>query len=206
MLNSNYIHRFIEGTNRSAKPLVLLHGSGGNEKSLLPFADDIAPTSPKLAIRGTVEIDGGYAFFNRFADRSIDENDLRIQAVMLANFINTAIFYYSFNSLPILVGYSNGSVMAAALLLSEADSYAGGVLLRPLQPFKHDLPYKLEQTAALVIEAKADERRVACDGLLTAEQLKRAGARVEHHNLAAGHAITSEDRDIARQWLHQFRA
>lgn len=204
MLRSNYIHHFIEGTDLSDQPIVLLRGSGGNEKSLLSFANEIAPTASKLAIRGSEVIDGGYAFFNRFPDRSVNEVDLRIQAIYLASFIRAAISHYSLSSMPIFIGYSNGSIMASALLLTETHLCSGAVLLRPFQPFKHDLPYKIDQKPALIIEGNADERRVTGDGLRTAEQLKRAGAHVEHHTLTKGHALTAQDSNIARRWLAQL--
>ena len=57
-------------------PLVLLHGSGGGANELVPLAADLAPGAPTLGLRGSVEIDGGFAFFHRNPDRTIDEADL----------------------------------------------------------------------------------------------------------------------------------
>ena len=53
----------------------------------MPLAGDLAPGSPILAVRGGIPFDGGFAFFHRFPDRSIDEADIASRAVILADFI-----------------------------------------------------------------------------------------------------------------------
>jgi phospholipase/carboxylesterase len=55
---------------------VLLHGSSGDERELVPLAGDLAPGSSILAVRGGIPFDAGFAFFHRFPDRSIDEADI----------------------------------------------------------------------------------------------------------------------------------
>ena len=78
-----HIHHSIPGTDPARIPLVLLHGSGGNEHELVPLAADLAPGSPILAVRGGIPFDGGFAFFRRLADRSIDEADITSRASIL---------------------------------------------------------------------------------------------------------------------------
>ncbi len=53
----------------------------------------------------------------------------------------------------------------------------------------------------LIIDGEKDNRRSPGDGLRLAERLVRAGALVTHHVLPVGHAITVEDKRIAREWL-----
>ena len=40
------------------------------------LAEELAPGLPVLGVRGTVANDGGFAFFHRLLDRSIDEADI----------------------------------------------------------------------------------------------------------------------------------
>jgi phospholipase/carboxylesterase len=83
---TSHTHHVIPGS-PAKPPLVLLHGSGGDEHELVPLAADLAPGSPVLAVRGGIPFDDGYAFFHRFPDRSIDEADITSRAAILADFI-----------------------------------------------------------------------------------------------------------------------
>ena len=201
MPDPTHAHRFVSGTDPTRAPLVLLHGSGGNECDLMPLAAELAPAAAKLGIRGTVEIDGGYAFFHRFPDRRVDEADIVSRVPVLADFIATVSDRYGCDRPPIAIGFSNGAIMAAALLLTHPGLLAAAVLLRPLSPFTHDLPHRLDNTPVLIIDGDKDSRRSPGDGLRLAERLVRAGAKVTHHVLPVGHAITDEDKRIARAWL-----
>jgi phospholipase/carboxylesterase len=102
---------------------------------------------------------------------------------------------------PIAVGFSNGAIMAAALLLTRPGLLGGAILFRPLSPLSNDLPAIMQATPVLIVDGQDDTRRSSGDGFRLAERLTRAGAVVTHHVLPAGHAITSEDRQIAREWL-----
>ena len=110
----SHVHRFSPGSNAATAPLVLLHGSGGDEHELVPLTDDVAPESPILAVRGGIPFDGGFAFFHRFPDRSIDEADIASRAAILADFIEGARTRYSLSRAPIAIGFSNGAIMVGS--------------------------------------------------------------------------------------------
>jgi phospholipase/carboxylesterase len=167
----------------------------------VPLAGDLAPGSPVLAVRGGVRFDDGYAFFHRFPDRSIDEADIASRAAILADFIEGARTRYSLTRAPIAIGFSNGAIMAAALLLTRPRLLAGAILFRPLSPFGDELPPRLLGTPVLIIDGEKDSRRSPGDGLRLAGHLTRAGAAVSHRVLPVGHSITAMDREIAREWL-----
>jgi phospholipase/carboxylesterase len=195
---------FIPGTAPDHAPLILLHGSGGDEHELVSLATELAPGSPILGVRGTVPIDGGYAFFHRRADRSIDEADISARVPVLAAFINAVSADHRFPTHPIAIGFSNGAIMAAAMLLTYPGLLAGAVLFRPLSPFLQDLPTRLNGTPVLIIDGEKDTRRFPGDGARLAERLKRAGASVSHHVLPVGHSITEADRQIAWEWRERL--
>jgi phospholipase/carboxylesterase len=203
MTAPSHSHLFTPATDPIRSPLVLLHGSGGDENELVPLAASVAPGSPTLGIRGTVHIDGGFAFFHRFADRTIDEADITARVSVLADFIEATGAHYSFTGAPIAIGFSNGAIMAAALLLTRPGLLAGAILFRPLSPFREDLPTRLDGTPVLIIDGEKDSRRSPGDGARLAERLTRAGAMVSHQILPVGHSITVMDREIAKEWLQQ---
>ena len=167
----------------------------------MPLASELAPHAARLGIRGTVAIDGGYAFFHRLPDRRVDEADIAAKAPALADYIAASCARHSFAGRPIAIGFSNGAIMAAALLLTHPGLLAGAILFRPLCPFTHDLPHRLDGTPVLIIDGEKDSRRSPGDGLRLAERLVRAGAVVTHHVLPVGHSITAEDKRIAGEWL-----
>lgn len=180
---------------------MLLHGSDGQATDLVPLAADLSPGAAVLGVRGPVATEGGYAFFRRFPDRRADEADVGAWAPALADFIQTSCSDHNLGRRPVAVGFSNGAIMAAALLMTRPDLLEGAILFRPLSPFPDDLRPCLDAKPCLIIDGANDPRRSSGDGLRLAEQLRRAGALVTHCVLPTGHAITNEDRLIARPWL-----
>jgi phospholipase/carboxylesterase len=201
MPDPTHVYRFLPGTDTTSPPLILLHGSGGNESDLLPLASELAPNAPRLGIRGTVAIEDGYAFFHRFPDRRVDQADIQARTPVLAQFIEASGARYNFAGPPVAIGFSNGAIMAAALLLAHPGLLAGAILFRPLSPFTHDIPHRLDNTPVLILDGEKDSRRSPGDGLRLANRLVHAGAIMTHHVLPVGHAITDEDKRIAHEWL-----
>jgi phospholipase/carboxylesterase len=201
MIPSSHSHRFIPGTSPDKAPMVMLHGSGGDEHTLVALAAELSQGAPVLSLRGTVEIDGGFAFFHRRPDRSLDEADIVARVPPLAEFITAAIAYHGLARPPIVVGFSNGAIMAAALLLRHPTLFSHGILFRPLSPFVVDPPAQPGARQVLIIDGEKDSRRSPGDGARLAERLTGAGMAVTHRVLPVGHAITDMDKRIALDWL-----
>jgi len=109
----SFIHRYQRGNRFEAPPLLLLHGTGGDENDLLPFGQAVAPDSALLSVRGKVLEHGMPRFFRRLAEGVFDEEDLRRRANELADFVVDACDRYGLAA-PIALGYSNGANVAAA--------------------------------------------------------------------------------------------
>lgn len=124
----------IAGKQTEAVPVLLMHGSGGNEKDLIPLAEKIAPARPLISLRGSVEWEAGHAFFKRGADRTLDYDDLDYQTRRLCRFLSAAFETDVLKTKPILLGFSNGAIAAASILLQDPSIASGAVLARPLSP------------------------------------------------------------------------
>ena len=180
---------------------MLLHGSDGRETDLIPFAERLMPSAAKISIRGAVATPGGFAFFHRFADRRIDEQDLAARVLPLSEVIRTVLSEHGLPRRPVVVGFSNGAIVAAAMLQTEPEVFSGAILLRPLSPFTVGPEQPLNGLPVLLVDGALDERRKPGDGQLLAETLRRAGAEVQHGVLPTGHLIGDLDEQIAGRWM-----
>lgn len=185
----------------TTRPWVLLHGSDGHESDLLPLAERVAPSAAKIAPRGTVVTPEGFAHFHRRSDRTLDEDDLRRRVVPLARLIRSTLTVHGLHQVPYVLGYSNGAVMAAALLSVAPDLFGAAVLLRPLAPFTDSPMPALRELPVLVLDAAYDTRRSPGDGARQSRILARAGARVTHRTLLTEHPLSDQDECTIRVWL-----
>lgn len=198
---SSHDHCLLRGAGLDHTPLLMLHGSGRTEEDMVPLASQLAPSSMAVAVRGGMPWEGGFAFFRRFEDRSIDERDLVDRAGRLADDVAQFGIDYRFPKPPIAIGFSNGAIMAAALLMLYPTCLSAAVLLRPLSPFVTDPGARLPRTPVLILDGHHDERRSPGDGARLARRLAHVGAEMTHHQLPTGHSITEDDLRLGREWL-----
>ena len=85
MTGLSFIHRFEPGAQLASRPLLILHGTGGNESDLIPLGKMISPGAPLLSPRGKVLEHGMPRFFRRLAEGVFDEDDVRARAHELAD-------------------------------------------------------------------------------------------------------------------------
>jgi phospholipase/carboxylesterase len=195
-------HRLVPATADDKPPILLLHGTGGDENDLLPLGEAVAPGSALLSPRGKVLEAGMPRFFRRLAEGVFDENDVRRRANELADFIQEAREVYGLRA-PIAVGFSNGANVAAALLQLRPEALAGAVLLRAMVPLKEIPEVDLAGKPVLILSGAMDPIVPADNAARLAAMLEGVGASVDHRILPAGHGLTQADVSIAKTWLSQ---
>jgi phospholipase/carboxylesterase len=199
----NFHHHLEPGTHPGRPPILLLHGTGGDENDLLPFGRTIAPGSALLSVRGKVLEQGMPRFFRRLAEGVFDEDDLRRRANELADFVADAREAYQLSS-PIAVGFSNGANIAAAVLLLRPQTLAGAVLLRAMTPFGEPPVADLAGKPVLIISGQMDPIVPAANAAGLAATLSKAGAVVRALTVAAGHSLSHRDVTLVRDWIAQL--
>ncbi|MED4957906.1 carboxylesterase, partial [Paenibacillus macerans] len=118
---------------RTAPPLLLLHGTGGTETDLLPLAELISPASPVLSVRGNVLENGMPRIFRRLAAGVFDEEDLVLRTRELNDFLDEAAEQYGFDRRALVaVGYSNRANIAARRLIKNPQAIEGPILNNPM--------------------------------------------------------------------------
>ncbi|HEX2852381.1 MAG TPA: alpha/beta hydrolase [Opitutaceae bacterium] len=199
----SYHHLFEPGTDPAAPPLLLLHGTGGDEHDLLRLGRTLSPGSPLLSPRGDVSEGGARRFFARLAEGVFDPAEVTRRTHALAEFIASAAQLYDFKSSRLVaVGFSNGANIAATLLQLRPESLGGAILLRAM--------VVLDQAAAR--ESSTGKRALLLSGNLDpivpadhpprlAALLRAGGADVTLQTLPASHALTAVDVTVAHSWL-----
>jgi predicted esterase len=180
--------------------LLLLHGTGGDEHSLMGLGAQLRPGAALLSPRGQVLEDGAARFFRRLAPGIFDEDDLIRRTHELADFVEDQSARQSLGKI-IALGYSNGANIAASLLLLRPGLLAGAILLRAMVPLDPPHPPDLGKTPVLLLAGRHD-RMISPSGTeRLAVILAQAGADLTLDWRDAGHELTKQDFLLAADWL-----
>ena len=199
---SDFVHQFEPGIPGNSRTLLLLHGTGGDENSLLPLGHAIAPGAALLSVRGKVLENGMPRFFRRLAEGVFDVPDLFARTDDLGDFVAWAIAQYRLVPEGLTaVGFSNGANIAASLLLRRPGLVPSAILFRAMVPFEPDQPVDLRGTQVRIGAGRQDPIVPAANAARLAEILEHAGARVALDWRQAGHQLDSREVKDATEWL-----
>jgi phospholipase/carboxylesterase len=198
----SFIHRYEPGTDPKRPPLLLLHGTGGDENDLLGLGRTISAGSALLSPRGRILENGMPRFFRRLAEGVFDEEDVRFRANELADFVGEARSAYGLEA-PVAVGFSNGANIAAAMLLLRPEALAGAALLRAMVPLSDAPQADLAGKRVLMISGAMDPIIPADNAKRLAASLSASGADVQHQMLPAGHNLSRTDLSLLVKWFGQ---
>ncbi|MGS0687791.1 alpha/beta hydrolase [Nakamurella sp. GG22] len=184
-------HVFLPATESAAgSPLLLLHGTGGDEHDLLPLRENLSPGAAVLSVRGSVLENGMPRFFRRLREGVFDEDDLRRRADELAEFVRTASAEYGIaeGSL-VAVGFSNGANIASAVLLQHPGLIGAAALLSAMIPFAD--PPAADLTGTVVVISNGDRDPMIPAGMTSelAGQFRERNADVVELPHRGGHQI-----------------
>jgi phospholipase/carboxylesterase len=198
----SYIHRYEPATTPGASPLLLFHGTGGNEHDLIPLGRQLSPGSALLSPRGDVSEHGMPRFFRRFAEGVFDLDDVAKRTHALADFIAAAGTQYGFDASKLTaLGYSNGANIAASLFLLRPEALAGAVLLRPMVVLEPRALPDLRGKRLLLLSGRHDPIVPVDHPERLAAQFRTAGADVTLQWLDTGHQLTEADLKHAARFL-----
>ncbi|MCR8853849.1 alpha/beta hydrolase [Lysinibacillus fusiformis] len=200
-------HIFYKGTDETKPTLLLLHGTGGNEESLIGLAREIDDTANLLSVRGNVLEHGMPRFFRRLAEGVFDIEDLIIRTKELNEFLNEASQQYGFDRQRIVaIGYSNGANIAASLLFHYEDVLAGAILHHPMVPRRGiELP-KLSAIPVFIGAGTNDPMCTAQESEDLEALLSSAGATVTTNWFDFGHQLTIPEVHAAKEWYNSIYA
>ena len=200
----DFIHEFVPGTSR--RTLLLLHGTGGNERDLIALGRELDPNAALLSPRGKVLENGMPRFFRRLAEGAFDLEDLQFRTNELADFVIVAAQHYGFASDNLVaVGYSNGANIAASMLLLRPEALPTATLFRAMVPLYPETQPNLSSVRVWMGAGTNDLIIPMSETKALAELLSSAGADVTIRYFQAGHELTMADVEGAREWLTLLR-
>ena len=197
-------HVWVPGDPDWSGPVVLLlHGTGGNERDLLPLGRELAPGAPLLAPRGTVLEGTMPRFFRRLREGVLDEDDLTARAAELAGFLAAAAGEYGFTpGSPVAVGFSNGANIGSALLLTHPDAISDAILIAAMPPFVVAPAADLAGHRVLISNGRRDPMAPPSLTTRLVDDLSSRGAAVDLLLHPGGHQFAADHLPAMRAFLN----
>ena len=200
----DFIHEFVPGI--SERTLLLLHGTGGNERDLIPLGRELDPNAALISPRGKILENGMPRFFRRLAEGVFDLEDLKKRTNELADFIASAAKHYKLTADQIVaVGYSNGANIAAAMLLLRPEILHAAILFRAMVPLVPDNLPDLSSVRVWIGAGDQDPIVPASEAQRLAKLFRDAGADVTIRFANASHGLTDAEVKTAGHWLGELR-
>jgi phospholipase/carboxylesterase len=199
--STDFAFEIVRPEKPSGQTLVLLHGSGGNETSLVRLASRIAPHATLLGIRGRVTQEGRTRWYKRLTPVSFDQDDVRAESDAFASFLGRTALELGIDlNRTVFLGYSNGANLIAATALLHPGLVRKAALLRPMSVLDRPPTPALAGASLLMIAGEAD-RTYAPFAPALEELFESCGAAVESRFIPSDHMIGEEDARIVAEWL-----
>ena len=195
--------------------LVLLHGTGADERDLLPLGRFLADDATLLSPRGNVLEGPMPRWFARHAEGVLDTADVIRRAHELADWVEVAVAHHGLDPTRLVAaGFSNGANIAAATLLLRPATFRAAALFAPMVPLRdgdlsaHEQPVRgdLSPTSVFVSAGRHDPICAPEQAEELAGMLDERGAAVELAWHDGGHQLPRDHAVQAREWLTRWQA
>jgi phospholipase/carboxylesterase len=202
-----FTHRFIPGQDSTVETLIVLHGTGGDENSLIGIAQAIAPGASIISPRGNVLENGAPRFFKRLAEGVFDPIEVRSRGQELARFIRAAVINYNLDPARVFaLGYSNGANAASTVMFVDPEILQGAILLRPMSVYEPPEVPDLDGASVLISAGRMDPIVPSESVEKLRDTLEGAGATVTLNWQLVGHNLVPSEMREAAEWLALQRA
>lgn len=194
---------YFDAGEAGGKNLLLLHGTGGDEYSLVDIARFLDGSCRILSFRGEVQEEGMNRFFKRNGLNQFDFDSLEEEADRLYEEIKQMS---EEKQVPledwILVGYSNGANIAAHLLLERETKLTKGIFFHPMSLEVHTKDFLLADKKVWLSFGDGDPIVSPESFNELAVNFEKRGADVTIEHTATGHQINMAELGSARNWLN----
>jgi predicted esterase len=199
---AGFVHEFIPAE-PGAPPftLLLLHGTGGDEQGMIPLGKEVGSGVAMLSPLGRDVENGQRRFCRCPAEGPAELAGLQTRVDELAGFLQAAGRRYDFDPAAVVaMGYSNGAVMAASMLLLRPRAFKGALMFRPLVPLAPQVLPRLQKLPVFIAGGRQDVITPPEAASELAELLEASGADVTLRWQDAEHRINLAELRAAAEW------
>lgn len=194
---------YFDAGQAGGKNLLLLHGTGGDERSLVDIARFLDGSCRILSFRGEVEEEGMNRFFKRNGLNQFDIDSLEVETDRLYEEIKRLSAEKGVAEEDwVLVGYSNGANIGLHLLLERQTKLSGGIFFHPMSLGVHTHQEPLTDKRFWLSQGNDDPIVSQAAFAELVAPLQQRGADVTLFTSEQGHAITMPELNSARAWLY----
>ena len=184
------------------RTLLLLHGTGGNERDIIPLGEELDRRAHLVSVRGNVSENGMNRYFKRISEGVFDRADLAKRSRELGAFIETAAKKHSLGlSQTIGVGFSNGANILLHLVCTQPRLLKAAILLRPMSAALPDTLSPLGGLPIFIGSGEFDSLVPSGDAARLDSALRSASASTTLRTTQSEHRLTPQDIAFAREWL-----
>jgi len=184
--------------------IIHLHGTGGNENSLVEISQEIDENANLLGIRGEIIENGMSRFFKRIKPGIFDEENLIFETKKIYKFIVDFVKKENFDlNRTLIIGYSNGANILGSLLYHFGKFVQGAVLMHPMIPLQQLNPVNQNQLPIYITAGANDPLVTKQETIELINILDNNSAKVSYSFYNGGHSVSySEILDIKRWYLN----
>jgi phospholipase/carboxylesterase len=188
--------------------VVALHGRGADENDLIPLVHSLGLTDALLIsprAPAPFEFGGGFAWYDVGQEGVPQAQTFGTSLGLLRRFMDEIRAGYPVDPQRIiLLGFSQGTVMAYSVGLLDPASYFGVAALSGYIPQKSGLPLTLDDLrrfSVFISHGVYDPIIPVRLARESAELLKKAGARVVYREYPMGHEVSEETLRALSAWV-----
>jgi len=189
--------------------IIAIHGRGADERDLAPIVEalglsDVLLVTPRAPFAFPY---GGYLWYGVAEEAIPDPETFGTSLKLLQKFVQEVRDGYPVNPEQlILLGFSQGTVMAYATALLQPSAFLAVVALSGYIPSQSGLPLQLNQLEGFPVfisHGTNDPMIPARLGREASEILIRANADVTYREYPMGHEVTEEVIRDLKQWIRK---
>jgi len=200
---TNYI--FKPG-DKNLTPVLVFHSTGGDEKQLIPLAEDLFPNHPLLSIRGRVSDQGINRYFKLkgpgFTKENFDLESLSQESQWLAAEVVRLGEEYELDlSKLAVIGYSNGANVALYMQLKGLIQFDRVLAFHAMQLTDVDTPVIADESKIFLTHADNDPIVTRANLEELSSDLQKTECELEVFKASFGHQLSNEELVAAKKWL-----